>query len=88
MQYLLLFLSLGVNWHGGYICSYFGAGSSKSSSTDICITDTEADSDIDHLQANPARSPVLRLVLNSAILNFTHFAVNRVTRNGRKNSLG
>ena len=37
------------------IYSCFGANSSKSSPTDICSSNTKADSDTDHLQANLAR---------------------------------
>ena len=37
------------------ICSYFDASSCKSSPNDIHSTDTETDSDTDHLQANLAK---------------------------------
>ena len=43
--------------HMDDIRSYFGASSSKSSPTDGCNTDTEPDSDTDHLQVTPAKKP-------------------------------
>ena len=56
------------------MCSYFDVSSSKSTPTDVCSTDTESDSDTDHLQPKK-----LCLLLYSIVLNLTHRQSSGIT---------